>query len=251
MGPVCRSSPVNLPRQDWFPYWRSAGGKNLSVTWRLTEADVMQISIAGLQFFSKTYSLHPFIALQRISHTIHWLVYGLLSALILSCNSDVSVAVDHGYNSFFPSFFLHCLPTTCCYNWPASGADDQDGDPLGSPQSEKSCERWRERGRDWDQHVVLCFRCALSGWSRCSLRRDATFMQHKAVISVQELLERHWHGVSGADRRCHPNSVARPPTTRVVCLGCWRPWTMLRVWSHLGTDHSTNHWGWFNCATLG
>lgn len=49
---------------------------------------------------------------------------------------------------------------------------------------------------------------------RLLLRRDATFMQHKAVISfwVQKLLARRWHGAPGADRCCHPNSAARPPT---------------------------------------
>lgn len=45
-------------------------------------------------------------------------------------------------------------------------------------------------------------------------RRDATFMQHKAVISVgfRGFLARRWHGAPGVDRCCHPDSAARPPT---------------------------------------
>lgn len=45
-------------------------------------------------------------------------------------------------------------------------------------------------------------------------RRDATFMQHQAVISfwARELLVRCWHDAPSSDRCCHPDSAARPPT---------------------------------------
>lgn len=164
----------------------------------------------------------------------------MASFLVWSCHAPVmrawrwimAIAIF-----FFFFFFLHCLADhlllqlTCEWSWWPRWLTP------GEAESGKSCERWRETEREskrprptcttWacnhthtNAHCTVFPHCsqwlssAYFGLKHLLPRRDATFMQHKAVISfwVQELLARRWHGVPGADRCCHPNSAARPPT---------------------------------------
>lgn len=95
----------------------------------------------------------------------------------------------------------------------------------------------------------------LCGGTFCTRWRDATFMQHKAIIFfmgvIQELLARPWHGARGADRWClHWQRCSATDQTKAVWSSSRRPGTMQRAWSEVGTDHSNNHWSRANCATL-
>lgn len=204
----------------------------------------MQIHIVGFCFsifFPPTFSLYPFKVLQQFSHTTHWLVYDRLCSLILSCHGDASVAADHGYSYFSLSSFFSAL-----FGRPLAATIDLRVElmtKMTNPWGVRVREIMREmeRDREWEQetktnlhnvgtqthaHTHMNTHCTAS--PRCSqrlssayfwlkrllLRRDATFMQHKAVISAgfRGFLARRWHGAPGVDRCCHPDSAARPPT---------------------------------------
>lgn len=242
MGPVCKGSPVNLPRQDCFPPLeisrKRACLSHSKIHWGTLDANIYR-GFLFLRLKKQTYSLHPFKVLRQFSHTTHRLVYGQLSGLILSCAGDASMAVDHGYSNFFFLLFFPAL-----FGRPLAATIDlrvelmtKMTNPWGGRVRE--IMREMERDREGEQetktnlhnmgmqshthtnaHCTVFPHCsqwlssAYFGLKHLLPRRDATFMQHKAVISfwVQELLARRWHGVPGADRCCHPNSAARPPT---------------------------------------
>ncbi len=141
--------------------------------------------------------------LQQISHTSHWLVYGQLSGLILSCAGDTSAVVDRGYNIFFLFF-------SALFGRPLAATIDlrvelmtKMTNPWGAQVREimREMERDREGARDQDQlaqhghavarkHTLCCISTPLSAAElgvfrveASAVRRDATFMQRKAVIS--------------------------------------------------------------------
>lgn len=106
-------------------------------------------------------------------------------------------------------------------------------------------------------HTVLYFHGALSGsapWSKhlrrgemphlCSTRQS--FLLGSGAPSViLAWCAWLWQVLPSQQRSSATNQ------TRVVCSNHGRPRTVLGAWSQLGTDHSTNHWSWFNCVTLG
>lgn len=132
----------------------------------------------------------------------------MASSLVWSCHAPVIrarrwiMAITIFFSLFFP---LHCLADhlllqlTCERSWWPRWLTP------GEPESGKSCERWRETEREskrprptcttraWNHtptHTALCLHTALSwrspadlGLKRLQPRRDATFMQHEAVIS--------------------------------------------------------------------
>lgn len=87
-------------------------------------------------------------------------------------------------------------------------------------EGEQETETSLRRDEITHKHILYCASTVLSVaergvfWLKCAVRRHATFMQHRAVISfwVQELLGRCWHDAPGSDRCCHPDSATRPPS---------------------------------------
>lgn len=146
--------------------------------------------------------------LQQISHTIHWLVYGQLSGLILSCAGDMSTAMDHGYNSFF-SFFSALfgrplaatidlrveLMTKMTNPWGAQVREIMRETERESKRPRPTCTTW---ACDHTHKHTLYFHTALSsvyfrgnvcGEERCHIYAA----QGRHFFWVQGLLVRCWH----------------------------------------------------------
>lgn len=137
----------------------------------------MQIYIAGVCFCNFSW----FKVLERIPRATHrWLGYGRLSVPILSCTSDVSMAADHGCSRFVFFIFLSAL-----FGRPLAATIDprvelmtKMTNPWGARVRE--IKRKMEGKRPRPAHCTP--RSPLCGGSFCTPWRDATFMQHEAVI---------------------------------------------------------------------
>lgn len=141
--------------------------------------------------------------LQRISPATHRLVYGQLSALILSRAADANTVVDHGYNIFFSSSFCIVWPSTPPgplaatidprvelmtkmtdpHGAPRLGNHARDGDRQrrGEQETKTKTKTRTPRGADVQSHTrhTLCPRFRRgSARSECfAMWRRATFMR--------------------------------------------------------------------------
>lgn len=79
----------------------------------------------------------------------------------------------------------------------------------------------------------------------CSTRPSLLFLGSGAPSEMLAWCAWLWQVLPSRQRGSATNQ------TRVVCSSRRRPRTVLGAWSQLGSDHSTNHWSWFNCVTLG
>lgn len=136
----------------------------------------MQIYIAGVCFWNFSW----FKMLERIPRDTHCrLVYGRLPVPIFSCTSDISMVADHGCCHFF-FIFLSAL-----FGRPLAATIDPRGElmtkmtnPWGAWVREIKRKMEGKRPR-----LVHCTpRSPLCGGSFCMPWREATFMQHEAII---------------------------------------------------------------------
>lgn len=170
---------------------------------KIHRGTLMQIYIAGFCFpIFNIFSSSILSASANLSHH-HWLVYGQLSGLILSCAGDARAVVDHGYNIFFPFF-------SALFGRPLAATIDlrvelmtKMTNPWGAQVREIMREMERDREGEQESKTELhnpgtpshtsthctVFPHMLSVAELCVFRvevsaagRDATFMQHKAVI---------------------------------------------------------------------